>query len=312
MVSVVIPVKDGRENLRRLLDSLDRLEFPRERLEIVVCDNGSSDGTPALAGERGCRVLDLPGLSISGLRNRGAKEARGDVLAFVDSDCAVVPGWIDAALPHLERPEVAAAGNYPSPPERSTWVQELWTLNHRLKPRVHEAAWLPSMNLIVKREAFERVGGFDERLKTCEDVDLCYRLRERAGLIIWDEAIGVTHHGEPPTLRVLFRKERWHGSDNWRGLLHHGLRWEELPSLAIPVVVLGAYVLPLAALPAGLLTGPILPALTLPLLAVPPALAALAAVRIAARARRPSAVPRLTLIYLVYFSARAVALIPLP
>ena len=205
---------------------------------------------------------------------------------------------------------MVAAGCYPIPPENSTWVQELWTLKERLKPSIHETPWLPSMNLLVHRPAFEAVGGFDATLRTCEDVDFCYRLRDRGGLIVWDDAIGVTHYGEPATLGILFKKERWHGVSNYHGLLRHGIRREELPSLIIPVVVFGAYMLPLVAVPVGMFTGGGLHVAGASLLLIPPALALAAAGRVAWRAGRPGVFLPLTAIFLVYLTARAAAVIP--
>ncbi len=303
-VSVIVPVKNGERDLPRLLASLARLAYPRERFEIIVCDNGSTDRTVEEARRMACQVLEAPELTVAGVRNAGARVARGDVLAFVDADCTVSPCWLDAAVSQLKRTRVVAAGCYPGVPEAATWVQRLWNLKERVKPVVHEAAWLPSMNLVVDRAAFDAAGGFDAELSTCEDVDLCYRLRDAGGGVIWDERIGVTHHGEPATLAILFKKERWHGSSNLHGYLRHALRKEEVPSLVLPVVVLGSWTIPAALL----LSGPLFPLLAGPFLAIPPSIALAGAVRTAARARRPGAVPGLSAVYLVYLAARAVAL----
>ncbi len=301
-VSIIVPVKDGEADLERLLGTVADLSYPRSRLEVVVCDNGSSDGTVEVARRFGSRVLELPGETVAGLRNAGARAAVGEVLAFVDADCTVASWWVGAAVFHLVRTGVVAAGCYPFAPEGGTWVQRLWNLKERVKPEVHEAAWLPSMNLVVDREAFEAVGGFDATLGTCEDVDLCYRLRDRGGRIVWDERIRVVHHGEPPTLAVLFRKERWHGSSNLRGLVRHGLRREELTSLVLPAAVLGAWTVPFCLVPVAPWAVP-------PLVALPPALAVAGAVRTAGRARKLRLVAPLSAIYLVYLAARAAALV---
>ena len=311
-VSIIIPVKNAAADLARLLDSIARLDYDPERLEVIVCDNGSEDETAEVARSRGCTLLSLPALSIAGLRNRGAEVARGDVLAFVDADCEVERGWIRAALPHLRAPDVGAVGSYPLPPPDATWVQELWTLKERIKAPIHDAQWLPSMNFIVRRSVFLALGGFSVALRTCEDVDLSYRMRRDGRRIVWDQAVGVIHHGEPATLRILYQKERWHGRDNYRGLLHHGLRKEEIPSLVLPAAVLAAHILPFTALAGSLLSSRARRAflVTSPLLALTPSVAAVAAGRIAWRAGRPRAFIRLGLIYWVYLIARASALLP--
>lgn len=308
-VSIVIPVKNAPENLARLLKSIQHLQPIPGGYEVVVCDNGSTDATPQVARDAGCRVLHLPGLSIAGLRNRGAQEGRGQILAFVDSDCEVGPEWLHFGLQQLAQPGVVASGCYPSPPLSATWVQELWTLRERLRPPVHDADWLPSMNLLIHRRDFEAVGGFDVSLKTCEDVDFCYRLRGKGGKIRWDSRIAVIHHGEPETLRRLFQKERWHGQDNYRGVLKHGLRLEELPSLIVPPLVLGAFVIPLGALALSPVLTPLPGLVTLPLLGFPLGLAALRAAKVVHQAGRWQDFPRLSTVYLVFFSARAAAIV---
>lgn len=308
-LSVIIPVKNAWKNLERLLTSFQRLEPVPGGMEVVVCDNGSSDQTPEVARRFGAQVLDLPRISIAALRNTGAAHSRGKILAFVDSDCEVGPQWGVRGIDQLELPGVTAAGCYPSPPKTATWVQELWTLRERLRPPIHDAHWLPSMNLLIHRPAFQAIGGFDESLSTCEDVDFCYRLRARGGRIRWDNRIDVIHHGEPETLKRLFEKERWHGQDNYRGVLKHGLRWEEVPSLVIPPLVLGAVVIPVSTALLSPLITPLPALLTAPLLGIPLGLAGLAAVKVARAAGRPTLIPRLGAIYLVYFSARAVAIV---
>lgn len=308
-ISIIIPVKNAPENLTRLLTSFRNLEPTPGGFEVVICDNGSTDRTPEVGRAFGARVLDLPGLSIAGLRNRGAAESKGDILAFVDSDCEVGPGWLTYGLRQLETPGVSAAGCYPSPPFSATWVQELWTLRERLRPPLHDAEWLPSMNLLIHRQAFEKIGGFDVSLRTCEDVDFCYRLRGRGGKIRWDSRIAVIHHGEPETLKRLFQKERWHGQDNYRGVLKHGLRLEELPSLIVPPLVLGAFAIPTAALALSPVLTPIPGVLALPLLSFPVGLAALRAAKVAHQARRWQDFPALSTVYLVFFSARAAAIV---
>lgn len=307
--SVIIPVKNAPGNLERLLHSLAGLNAPPGGFEIVVCDNGSTDETPEVARRLGARVLILPGLSVAGLRNEGAQQSRGKVLAFVDSDCEVGADWLRVGLARLTEPGVKAAGAYPSPPEQATWVQQLFTLRERVRPPVHDAQWLPSMNLLVRRQDFQAIGGFDASLKTCEDVDFCYRLRASGGVIRWDSSIAVVHHGEPESLRRLFQKERWHGRDNYRGVLRHGLRWEELPSLIVPVMVLGSVVLPIGALVLSPVLSPVPALLTAPLLTLPVGLAVLTGARVARAARRWDVLPQLSVIYLVYFSARAAAVV---
>jgi Glycosyltransferase like family 2 len=133
---------------------------------------------------------------------------------------------------------VVAAGCFPSVPQPATWVQQTWDLHQRgSQPERRTVTWLPSMNLIVRRDAFVKIGGFNEELETAEDVDLCYRLGQH-GMILCNPAMEATHWGEAWNLRSFFRKEAWRGAGNLKGISVHGLRWDELPSIGYPLYVL--------------------------------------------------------------------------
>jgi len=111
-VSVVIPVKDRADELRACLTSLQQLDYPRQQLEIVVVDDGSSDHTPAVAREMGA-LLVASGAVAGGpalARNRGAQAASGEILAFIDSDCIASPQWLMELLPVFAKSKVAAVG----------------------------------------------------------------------------------------------------------------------------------------------------------------------------------------------------------
>jgi GT2 family glycosyltransferase len=96
--------------------------------------------------------------------------------------------------------------------------------------------WLGSGNLAVRRRAFDDRRGFDETLETCEDVDLCQRLGAAGWRVVADERLRSVHHGDPKTLRELFRSERWRGRDNLRVSFRRRPTVRDLPSIVIPIV----------------------------------------------------------------------------
>ena len=89
--------------------------------------------------------------------------------------------------------------------------------------------------MVVRREAFDRVGGFDATLEACEDVDLCRRLRGAGFRIIGDERLHGIHHGDPPTLRALFRAERWRAATT-SSVARGPVAWREWPSIVMPIL----------------------------------------------------------------------------
>jgi glycosyltransferase involved in cell wall biosynthesis len=94
-VSVIVPVFNGERVVRPLLNSLLHLDYPRDRYEILLVDNGSTDSTVPVAREFPVRVLSEPSVRSSyAARNLGIAEARHEILAFTDADCVVDPRWI--------------------------------------------------------------------------------------------------------------------------------------------------------------------------------------------------------------------------
>ena len=250
-VSIIIPAKNEGRYLSACLESLLALDFPDNRYEIIVADNGSTDDTAAIAESFSVTVVRLPErTTISAVRNGGAAMASGDILAFLDADCTVTPDWLTQAQRYFDRDDVACFGSSPVIPENGTWVEQTWFLARKSHEQVFERDWQESTNMFIPKEIFIKSGGFNEELVTCEDVDLSYRLLQ-FGKIISDNRIVAIHHRDPKTIREFFQKERWRGKSNYSGLLLHGLKVNELPSLVLPLYFTGLLLSALASLVFG-------------------------------------------------------------
>ena len=162
LVSVAVPVKDRRERMLRCLDALLAQDHPN--YEILVIDNESTDGTAeacrAHAEGSGVpvRVEVLPG-TVGAIRNRAARLARGELMAYTDSDCMPEPGWLSAGVAPFEgRPElgIVCGRTLPAEPIVQGWPAtiEVEELTGRFE----------SCNVLFRREAFCRTAGFDERI----------------------------------------------------------------------------------------------------------------------------------------------------
>lgn len=202
-VSIIIPVKDRAEDLRNCLNSLAALDYPAELLEIIVVDDGSSDATPEVAVELGARLVKSG--SIGGgpaaARNRGADLARGKILAFIDSDCTASPQWLRELLPVFADAQVAAVGGWvdgmhsAAPLDRYEAVMSSLNLGRRAMSggAGGDTFYLPSCNLLLRREAFVAAGGFRAELQVGEDVDLTWRLRDAGRSIVYLPKGSVCH-----------------------------------------------------------------------------------------------------------------------
>lgn len=248
--SIIIPARNEEKNIARCLQSINDLDWAHEDFEVLIIDNGSSDGTADIARLHGARVFVRPGDTVAALRNFGASRSCGGILAFLDADCTVPPNWFGAAAQYLDRDDVVCFGSPPVIPPNSIWVQRAWFYVRR-KEGVVETDWLESMNMFVRRQAFEQVGGFNCSLVTCEDYDLSLRLR-RMGSLVSDDGIVAVHHGEAASVWHFFRKEHWRALGNLSGMRNHSFQWVELPSVVLPLV----YCMLVFAVTALLLSGP--------------------------------------------------------
>lgn len=257
-VSFVIPVRNDAARLAHCIRSIAANASPSATIDIVVVDNGSTDDSADAARRLGARVLTLNGTSVAELRNAGAAHATGNVLAFVDADHEIVGTWLAAARDAFDAADVAAAGALCLAPSDGTWVQRAYGALRGTPRGVHDVEWLGSGNMVMRRDAFEAVGGFDTSLTTCEDVDLCNRVRARGGRIVSTAGMRNVHFGDPATLWAVFKGELWRGRDNLRVSLRNRLTWRGLPSVVIPIadlVLLNVAIVGLVAAVAGAPTG---------------------------------------------------------
>jgi len=214
-ISIIIPALNEERMIGRCLESLAKLEFSRDSFEVLVVDNGSRDSTIDIAesfqDRLNVRVLQKTDVRISALRNLGARAAAGDILAFLDADCLAPEDWLDSIFELARADGAGVLGAHYLLPENSTWVGRTW---HRYQeaPKSGEVSHVPAGDLIMRREDFLRLGGFDETIQTNEDYELCERARKSGMQVRAFPRIGVVHLGTAQSLRVFFRKQAWHGT----------------------------------------------------------------------------------------------------
>jgi mycofactocin system glycosyltransferase len=248
-VSIVIPVMNRADELRRCLDSLSRLSYPREKLQIIVVDDGSSDASPEVA--RQCGALLIPsggiGRGPAAARNVGARSASGEILAFIDSDCSASVAWLDELIPAFADHAMAAVGGQvdglctQSAVDRYEAVMSSLSLGGRARTgnSGHDTFYLPSCNLLVRRSAFNHAGGFEESMHVGEDVDLTWRLRDRGGSISYLPAGNVLHEHRS-TIRSFMSRRFDYGTSEGMLQLRHPARRKQMviPPLLATVLAL--------------------------------------------------------------------------
>lgn len=212
-VTVIVAAYDAAAVLGDCLRSLLALDYPADRLQLVVVDNASRDATAEVARAGGPRitVLHEPQRGAGAARNHGLAAATGDVVAFTDADCVVDPGWLTPLVTALDDPSVGIAGGSIRALRPCTRIAELGELIHdHARAMAAQPPYAITMSWASPRALLERVGGFDPSLLRCQDVDLAYRIAETGARLAFVPD-SVVYHRNRATVRAMLAEGYLHG-----------------------------------------------------------------------------------------------------
>ncbi|MBA1200267.1 glycosyltransferase [Pseudomonas capeferrum] len=249
LISIVIPMFNEARHIARTLEAA-RLAADEAGLacELVVVDNGSSDAGPIIAREQGARVLSQPGLAIGALRNYGARNCKGDWLAFLDADIEVPSNWLRLLVDLQRRGEGDVFALDCDTPQQAPWFAYAWQRRTlRAGQTVQDSSWLPTPNLLMRRQWFDKVGGFDERLRTGEDKDFTLRLHQAGARLRVLRQPVVLHWGFEGSWAEWLGKEMWRQGSHLQLLRSNGLslRLLRFPLLSLAIWLFDAVALSL-------------------------------------------------------------------
>ena len=245
-VSVVIPTRNRRDLLLEAIRSVQAIDGPDLDLEILVADNGSTDGSQTAAAALGVRVLDAPVPGPAATRNVGIEAATGDYIAFLDDDDLWLPEQLRGQLALLdERPDFDACFGQILPTDaEGTPLGDLYPTELPANGDVFEELlyqWPQIGSLVIRASVRDTVGYLDEELMTAEDWDWLLRiaLRHRIGhvtvpgLMFRARPIATTYEDETNRYRVsvdrqIFWRYVWRGRrrlSSFKRVLRAALRY---------------------------------------------------------------------------------------
>ncbi len=203
LVTFVVPTYNSARTIGQCVTSLATQSYPR--CEVVVVDNNSTDATTAIARTRGADLVLTAGPERCAQRNTGARAGHGDIVVFIDSDMVLEPGVARAIVDRFEDPAVGAVVI----PEHS-FGEGYWAQCKVLEKSLYVGDDSAESARAFRREVFEGVGGWNEKLTAAEDWDLDDRIRAagtgmaRVDSFIW-------HDEGRLRLRGTFGKKRYYG-----------------------------------------------------------------------------------------------------
>lgn len=219
-VSVIIPAHGRPEATRACVTSLLKLDYPPDRLEVIVVDDASDPPlAPALEGLPVQLLRQEQNIGQSAARNLAAAQAQGTLLAFIDNDCQADPGWLCALVAAMSEPAVAIAGGRVIAPEPTGPVAAFEAVRSPLDMGPHSGevgpgqrvAYMPTCNLVVRRDALLEVQGFTAAMLLGEDVDFIWRVIQGGGRARYQPEGQVVHHHRVQ-LGALLRRRADYGS----------------------------------------------------------------------------------------------------
>jgi cellulose synthase/poly-beta-1,6-N-acetylglucosamine synthase-like glycosyltransferase len=204
VISVIIPAYNAAGSIGECLEALLHQSVEQDDYEIIVVDDGSTDGTEEIARAYGVHVFSQPNQGPTAARNQGVAQARGDILLFTDADCMPAENWIEEMVRPLSDPEVVGVKGAYATRQRGLiprFIQLEFEDRYRLLRRDRYIDFVDTHAAAFKKQVFDIAGGFDPSIPgpTAEDADLSYRISSLGYKMVFNPK-AIVYHRHP---------ERW-------------------------------------------------------------------------------------------------------
>jgi len=255
-VSILVPAYNEEKTIASTLKSLLNLDYPKDKLEIIAINDGSTDKTLEIMKKfrkYGIKIIDKPNGGKASALNAGLKKAKGEIIVCMDADSIVKRDALKKTIGYFNDPKVGAVASSLKVYKPKTFWQKIQSVEYIYNIFLRKVLALMDSVFVVpgpfglyRKEALERVGGWDEKNIT-EDMELTFRL-QKAGYKIETCLNSIVYTKTPETFKRLIRQRvRW-----YRGFIITSREYKEMffnPKFGN----LGVYTLPLYVVFVGLL-----------------------------------------------------------
>lgn len=209
-VSVIIPTRNRRTLLARCLGSLQAQQYPSDRWEIVVVEDGSSEGHDAVESLRHkfrvpLEYVRIPHSGLAAARNVGLEKVKGNIVAYIDDDALAAPEWLATIVKTLSTAGVGGVGGRVSSDYPETSLQAtlspagdlIWTGSNCEIPQPQDVEYIPGGNMAFHRSVLVAAGAFDRSYSRWgvwrEETDACVRVRRHGYRLLFDSKMKIHH-----------------------------------------------------------------------------------------------------------------------
>jgi len=208
-VSVIIPSYHDWQRLKLCLNALKKQNYPKDYFEVIIINNDPKDSPPELDLSNNFKMITESNPGSYAARNKGISAARGEILAFTDSDCIPYPDWIEQAVKLLADGAQRVAGRvelfYKS--DKLTFA-EIYEKAFALdQEKSAKAGGALTANMITWKDNFSKVGLFNDSLMSGGDNEWGWRALEKGIKVVYAPSV-VVNHPARHTLAELSEKEK--------------------------------------------------------------------------------------------------------
>ncbi|MCK4736316.1 MAG: glycosyltransferase [Methanophagales archaeon] len=212
-VSIIVPVYNSAHTIEECIKSLLNLEYPKDKYEIIIVDNNSTDTTVEIVKKYPVKVLHEGKQSSYAARNLGIKNAKGEIVAFTDADCIVDEEWLKQLVKNFRDETTAGVGGEILAYHPKSIVERYSDKSGILSQKGCfemefvglKLPFIATANAAYKKEILNEIGFFDDSFTSGGDVDLAWRITLKGYRIVY-EPKAIVYHLHRRTLYGLFKQ----------------------------------------------------------------------------------------------------------
>ena len=218
VVSIIVPALNAEDTIDDCITSLIGQDFHKDKYEIIIIDNGSTDNTLKLLRKyKGkIKLLCEPNIGSYYARNRGIRKASGEIILFTDSDCIAKKDWINQIIKNFNGKKIIVVSGAIKAAKKNTLLREYCDLFCHTQKEYHKIMKAATSNMAVRKKSIVEIGLFNDKIKSGGDFELCGRMIKKPEQIYFEKN-AIIYHQYPKSILKFIKKSFYYGK--WKRII---------------------------------------------------------------------------------------------